>query len=135
MNTEEINQLNKELHDLLGLEWHEWHPQDCRIFQCSCGKIFTCRSAWVKHTDDIKNHDFTSDAGRIELLRIIEGKEWYVDFLYRDDFSTAANAFKVLARRLDVMEGVLDINVSILTEQSGEHKLCCAVRDFLKGEK
>ena len=135
MKAEEIKQLNKELHELLKLEWHEVTTigkamYACsRMHHCSCGKNF-----FPDEIDDhLENnsHDFTSDAGRIELLRIIEGKEWYVDFLYRDDFT----ATKVLAKSLGAMESVLDINVSILTEQSGEHKLCCAVRDFLKGEK
>ena len=65
---------NRELAELLGLCWHEWdnpvlHGQ---MYQCVlCGIVA-----------DIPWHpDYTSDAGKVQLLREMEKREDWLSFL------------------------------------------------------
>jgi len=64
---------NRELHELLGLHWHE------RITSrlCNCGFIPTGFEIIESHIS-YNNPDYTSDAGKVQLLRemILKCKDW-----------------------------------------------------------
>jgi hypothetical protein len=69
-----MNDINRELAELLGLCWHEFNdnPEQCS----KCGKWF--RGYYV----DSPNPDFTTDPGKIELLRLMEKRADWPEFLW-----------------------------------------------------
>ena len=98
MTQQQKDELNKELCGLLGICWHM-----NIITQCSVGEVrFPCtKCGSVKY-----NPDFTSDAGKIRLLRELKNtKDWY-------------------------FYAVKLINEVYLLDETG--KLAIAARDFLK---
>jgi hypothetical protein len=72
-----MSDINRELAELLGLHWHERSdPQDGRlIVWCTCGwksgYKYDQFEELEKHCKE-ENPDFTSDSGKIELLRLLE---------------------------------------------------------------
>jgi hypothetical protein len=79
--------INKELAELLGLErhgeairWKDYMPT------CSCGKVFPRESSLEWHITHL-TPDFTTDSGKIELLRLMEahpkGKLFFAKLMYR----------------------------------------------------
>jgi len=67
---------NRELAELLGLCWHE------RITSrlCNCGFIPTGFEIIENHIS-YNNPDYTSDAGKVQLLREMEKREDWLNFL------------------------------------------------------
>jgi len=86
---------NKKLCELLGIHWHEWKKVAFdQVEECECGR---CRLfPWQD------NPNFLSDSGRIELLRIMEKREDWKDFLcfsrkFYHDFSIVASVDKFIS--------------------------------------
>jgi len=70
---------NKELCELLGIEWHEpkWYS-DRKMWNCTiCGTWTHEIPACVK-----KNPDFTTPAGIVQLLGIMRGRDDWYKFAY-----------------------------------------------------
>ena len=69
---------NQELCRLLGLPWHEHVSQkfmdDLNYSTCSCGNSFPSIASLYKHLKRM-NPDYTSDAGRVRLLREMRKRE------------------------------------------------------------
>lgn len=71
---------NKQLHEILGIHWHEWEriwdsEYGCYVIHCK-----TCKGKrYGFHPQG--NIDFYTDAGTIQLLRELEKQEWYWEFL------------------------------------------------------
>ena len=73
--------LSKRACELLGIEWHELvnHVPDGIIGdagKCICGKIHFLST--LKKV----NPDFTTDAGKVELLRLMRKQEYWEDFKF-----------------------------------------------------
>jgi hypothetical protein len=60
-----MNSKNRELAELLGLTWHEVTDQTMLHDLCSC-RDWDCKEI---------NPDFTTDAGKVGLLRLMEKRE------------------------------------------------------------
>ena len=67
---------NRELHELLGLCWHEYvnSPKGLREFECSCGKGFDWSRVIDKHIREL-NPDYTSDP-RLVLREMVKREDW-----------------------------------------------------------
>jgi len=88
-------ELNKRAHELLGIRWHEcigFKSYDGEIsFEqlCSCGYHTPHDLFFMQHID-AKNKDFTSPAGRIELLEIMEthpkGRLFFASLIYAGNY-------------------------------------------------
>jgi hypothetical protein len=71
---------NKRLAELLGIEWHT----ETRAFdgfakaECSCGLRFEDNWELTEHLRN--NPDFFTDAGKVELMRLMEKREDWLDF-------------------------------------------------------
>jgi hypothetical protein len=68
---------NRELAELLGLCWHEYDHWEGRKQVCRCGKGLWYFDAPVEWG----NTDFTTDPGKIELLRLMMERNEDSDFL------------------------------------------------------
>ncbi len=66
--------INKELTEALGMCWHEWDLQEGALLQYKCPPCRKCG----KHVDS--NPDFTSDAGKVQLLREMKKREDWNEF-------------------------------------------------------
>jgi hypothetical protein len=81
--TDNIPEMNREMCEHLGIPRHEHLTED----ECNCGKIFwgdPVDSAVDNHIKE-SNPDFTSDFGKIRLLREMERTltpAKFTDFLY-----------------------------------------------------
>ena len=100
---------NKKLCELLEIEWIESSPS---IEICDGKKGGRCKI--IRDPAD-QNPDFLSDSGRIELLRIMEKRKDYINFI-RD---TGLYAFT---------------GMNYLTEPQGGTKLVDAVIEFLESK-
>jgi hypothetical protein len=73
---------NKRACELLGICWHEYtYKANDFLYECSCGfKISVpCEDVILEHVKS-SNPDFTTPAGRIQLLEIMSKREdWYVE--------------------------------------------------------
>ena len=110
MTQQQKDELNKELCGLLGLCWHHFMEKEYRCTHCDA-------------PDYEKNPDFTSEAGRINLLKII-------------DSLPNGQIHRLLAKinqlSLDEDGDFIDyaVPVSLLTDDNGAFAI--AARDFLK---
>ena len=110
MTQQQKDELNKELCGLLGIEWHELRM----IWQCTCGICFDDDVNELREHIKRCNSDFTSEAGRVQLLKLMferKGFDKFIDLMVnpynfilylRDDngaFARAARDF------LKAMEG------------------------------
>ena len=77
---------NRELHELLGLCWHaeaaEW--EDARP-TCLCGMTFLHEQYLENHIINA-NPDYTTDAGKVQLLR---------EMVKRDDFTRFLGSIRI----------------------------------------
>jgi hypothetical protein len=122
MNEELNKELNKELCELLGICWHEWvtnygHDSDTLM----------CKHCWKYPREVACNPDFTTDSGKIALLREMEKSRDYLDFI--------CSLWELYA--VDDSYGVEDYEeirfyLRLITDDTG--KLAAAARDFLKKE-
>ena len=104
MTQQQKDELNKELCGLLGICWHEKDKDVGIMNACVCG-VQTYYNVDFNHHLNC-NPDFTSDAGKIRLLRELKNtKDWY---------------FYVVKLIIEVY----------LLDETG--KLAIAARDFLK---
>ena len=75
---------NQELCRLLGLPWHEHVSQkfmdDLNYSTCSCGNSFPSIVSLYNHLKH-KNPDYTSDAGKVQLLREMRKRKDWVMFI------------------------------------------------------
>lgn len=68
----------------LGIEWHESAEDSEKVFIhviCSCGRHFKCQDTLERHID-VSNPDFSTDSGKVMLLREMEKLNDYTEFLY-----------------------------------------------------
>ena len=73
---------NKDIVLALGGCWHELIPYDKDGYKCSCGFETYYGGLYGDHERGNPNPDFTSDAGKVQLLReMAEQPELYYDFL------------------------------------------------------
>jgi len=81
MTQQEKDKLNKQLCGLLGICWHEedyLQARHCNI-GCSCGFITTRKEELSFHAS-MSNPDFTSEAGRVQLLKLMMKIKNYENF-------------------------------------------------------
>jgi hypothetical protein len=108
-------ELNKELCELLGICWHERKIPSCYNKCQKCGYI-------AKDINTMDNPDFTSDSGKIALLReMMKRKDSYGFFLYNGEVKTSWDG-----------RDLYNISVDYLLDDTG--KLAIAARDFLRGK-
>ena len=75
MTQQQKDELNKELCGLLGICWHE--PDLAYYIKTSMPRCKKCKQP-IPMIDQDQNPDFTSDAGKIRLLRELKNtKDWY----------------------------------------------------------
>lgn len=112
----ETRKLNEECYKLLGLCYHKLFPYVLDNNECTecihCHEIFP----WVKFYN--ANTDFTTSEGKIELLKIMEKREDYRDFIITTFGSFDCSHFTL---------------ASMLTDDTG--KFINAVISFLKTKK
>lgn len=97
-------ELNKELCWLLGICWHE---HSGGMYSCACGKTFDSIDWLLQHIERC-NPDFTTDSGKIQLLREMMKVRDLLEFLLGTD----------------------DDFVEMLIDNKG--KFALTVRDFLR---
>jgi len=68
MTQQQKDELNKELCGLLGICWHEFMEKEYRCTHCDA-------------PDYEKNPDFTSEAGRVQLLKLMSKRPDFIRFL------------------------------------------------------
>ena len=68
MTQQHKDELNKELCGLLGICWHHFMEKEYRCTHCDA-------------PDYEKNPDFTSEAGRVQLLKLMADRDDYDDFI------------------------------------------------------
>jgi hypothetical protein len=68
-----MNEINKELAGMLGLCWHEW-ADDGECYKCT---LYV--GPFGVHPD---RPDFTTDSGKIELLRLMQKREDWPKFAH-----------------------------------------------------
>ena len=79
--------LNRKLCGLLGICWHnmEYVPaiegNTREWWKCSCGKCFAKVGEALQHISDNPKPDFTSDAGKVQLLREMMKREDFDIFI------------------------------------------------------
>jgi len=115
-----MSDINKELAELLGLHWHEGTEKStyANHIICSCG--FTFHKDTLKRHIPLCNPDFTTDSGKIELLRLMkEVDNW-------DGFLLDNGALSKHSRSLDC------IQVDFITDTTG--LLAQAAVEFLRKE-
>ena len=71
----ELNQANREVAEKLGLCWHE--PQFVTLGRVTKHKCAKCHKV-VKHVDF--NPDFSTDAGKVQLMKLMMKREDYLTF-------------------------------------------------------
>ena len=88
MTQQQKDELNKELCGLLGICWHETGgvgvEENGRIYsQCRiCKKIFRDREWGYNELGyESSNPDFTTEAGRVQLLKLMADRDDYDDFI------------------------------------------------------
>jgi hypothetical protein len=124
MTQQEKDELNKELCQLLGICWHE---EDCRWdvgsddkeilrFQCTCKRSSFDKRGFTKHCKK-SNHDFTSEAGRVQLLKLIRLRAGFSQFVR--DVGNGEGEFKAFLLILELFH-----------DDNGAFAI--AARDFLK---
>jgi hypothetical protein len=115
-------ELNKELCELLGICWHEEVPTDPVEYRlCTCGVHIENLMFLQGHCKQ-SNPDFTTDSGKVQLLREMEKrKDSYGFFLYNGEVKTSWDG-----------RDLYNISVDYLLDNTG--KLAIAARDFLKGQ-
>jgi hypothetical protein len=113
----EAQEINKELAGLLGICWHEMDDEG--FVTLKDGKMFiTCKRCNQFIDMAEMNPDFSSDAGKVQLLRLMEGRsDW-------DEFHCYA---------LGVDEDNDLIPLGYITDTTG--KLAKAALEWVKGEK
>lgn len=123
---------NKKLCELLGIEWREpYNIKEWEYYLPDDGTpyytIFDPQDGTEPSLRKIipENPDFLSDSGRIELLRIMEKREDWLDFLkfsrkYYHDFSIV---------------GSVNNFILFFTEPQGGTKLVDAVIEFVQKRK
>ena len=72
---------NKQLHKLLGLCWHEWKPTKDIPENLAYGS--SCKKCGTHINISGDNPDYTSDAGKVQLLREMAKRKDCCDFLLR----------------------------------------------------
>ena len=123
MTQQQKDELNKELCGLLGVCWHETRGDALgRIGdnRCSCGKEFLMHSELRSHIKE-SNPDFTSEAGRVQLLKLMMKIKNYEDF---------GDLWFLFACWDDKENKVYAVPTKYLTDDNGA--FARAARDFLK---
>jgi hypothetical protein len=87
MTQQQKDKLNKELCGLLGICWHEeisdLPDHFLKHHRCSCEFKTYYRTELFKHLSGNCNPDFTSEAGRVQLLEIMRGRTDWFSFLWQ----------------------------------------------------
>lgn len=108
MTFQEKDEKNKRLAKLLGLEWHELTDN---------GYCHTCGH----HSCFVVNPDFTTDAGKVQLLREMMKQEGY------DVFIIENGSISKHGRHLDC------ILVDLITDTTGKFRDACL--EWLGGDE
>jgi hypothetical protein len=116
--------INRELAELLGLCWHEYEEKSFEEWN-----IMVCQKCGVE-TNGLEaqfsqywNPDFTSDSGKIELLRLMMKREDWPEFLHFVWFKSVYYYNPT---------SILKAYSNLMTDTTG--LLAQAARDFLKGQ-
>jgi hypothetical protein len=87
MTQQQKDELNKELCGLLGICWHEFNSKDSkralarsRIFGGSGRECKKC-GIGIESEKRKDNPDFTSEVGRVQLLKLMADRDDYDDFI------------------------------------------------------
>jgi len=80
MSVSERIALNKELCGLLGIPWHEVVDEDADLMYCSCGEMGGDINGFEVHCNRL-NPDFTTEAGRVQLSKIMWKRKDFDKFL------------------------------------------------------
>jgi hypothetical protein len=118
--------INRELAELLGLCWHEYDHWEGRYQVCRCGVKYFYSDKPV----DWANPNFTTDSGKIELLRLMKNQEDWRDFLSSVGYCASIGGFwngKVYIPKWEDW-----ISVDLITDTTG--LLAQAAREFLRKE-
>ena len=118
MTQQQKDELNKELCGLLGICWHEVTTTPCSygyMHRCSCGVLAPDGNVFIdpeKHS----NPDFTSEAGRVQLLKLMferKGFDKFIDLMVnpynfilylRDDNGAFAIAARDFLKAMEAKE-------------------------------
>ena len=128
-------ELNKRLCGLLGIPWHEVKNyemiRDHRVISppiCSCGAIFFSDISLEMHIKS-DNPDFTSGAGKVQLMREMEkhqdGKLFFAGLIYSGDHIEAIDDDGLISRDYLTDD----------TSKEARERLAKAAVEFLKGRK
>ena len=124
MTQQQKDKLNKQLCGLLGICWHEFNSKDSkralarsRIFGGSGRECKKC-GIGIESEKRKDNPDFTTEAGRVQLLKLMADRDDY------DDFIGFINRW----HWIDTEEAFY-----FMLDDSGAFAI--AARGFLKGEK
>jgi len=127
MNQKQKEELNKELCQLLGICWHE---HKCTKvdggFSWVCGK---CRDVYPFEDGSLlSNPDFTSDSGKIQLLREMRRRDDWVGFI--EKVGMIHHPPHSQSRGRETIYYIEDFDI---LDRTG--LLAIAAKDFLKGQK
>ena len=120
MTQQQKEELNKELCGLLGICWHREAITPSWDIECFCGYKTNKTRAFNCHTKK-SNPDFTSEAGRVQLLKLMMKIKNYEDF---------GDLWFLFACWDDKENKVYAVPTKYLTDDNGAFAM--AARDFLK---
>jgi hypothetical protein len=107
----------------LGIEWHESAEDSEKVFIhviCSCGRHFKCQDTLERHID-VSNPDFSTDSGKVMLLReVMKLEDWF-------EFSKIIGFWSVGLRPLKTRH--FFIKSELITDTTG--KFALEVYDWL----
>ena len=100
---------DREIVEALGGKWHSHISQkfmdEDNYFGCSCGNFFPSFVAIKQHIGR-KNPDFTSDAGKVQLLRELSKREDWHEFICY--MIPVKNYDSYILSAIDIVKYILD---------------------------
>ena len=97
---------NKDIVLALGGCWHELIPYDKDGYKCSCGFETYYGGLYGDHERENPNPDFTSDAGKVQLLRELSKREDWHEFICY--MIPVKNYDSYILSAIDIVKYILD---------------------------